>query len=98
MILVTGGFVAREGCLPEALRLSIEHTRRSRLENGCLSHAVHHDAEHPSRLVFFEQWSDRAALTAHFAVPASREFVKAIAKLAVGAPELSVFEATPVTL
>jgi quinol monooxygenase YgiN len=96
MIIVTGGFVAREGCLPEALRLSLEHVRRSRLEPGCLSHAVHQDAEDPSHLVFVEQWTDRAALAAHFAVPASRQFVKAIAGLALGAPQLAVFEAAAV--
>jgi quinol monooxygenase YgiN len=97
MILVTGGFVAREGCLPEALRLSLEHVRRSRLEDGCLAHAVHQDAEQPSRLVFVEQWTDRAALMAHFAVPASREFAKAVAGLAVAPPELSLFDASPFT-
>jgi quinol monooxygenase YgiN len=32
----------------------------------------------PLRLVFVEQWADRAALSAHFAVPASRDFVRAL--------------------
>jgi len=41
---------------------------RSRSEPGCISHAVHVDCENPLRLVFFEQWADRAALLAHFAV------------------------------
>ncbi len=36
------------------------------------------------RLVFFEQWADRAALLAHFAVPASRDFVRALQPLAAG--------------
>ena len=43
---------------------------RSRKEPGCISHAVHVDCENPLRLVFVEQWADRAALLAHFAVPA----------------------------
>lgn len=98
MILVTGGFVARHGCLVEALRLSVEHVRRSRLEPGCLAHAVHQDAENPSRLVFVEQWADREALSAHFAVPASRAFVKAVGGLAVAQPEISIYDAMPVKL
>jgi quinol monooxygenase YgiN len=98
MILVAGGFVAKEGRLTEALRLSVEHVRRSRLEGGCISHAVHQDVENPSHLVFVEQWADRAALSAHFAVPASREFVRAIAGLAVAAPALCVYEASQVAL
>jgi quinol monooxygenase YgiN len=93
MLLVTGSLTAKDGSLAEALRLSVEHVRRSRLEPGCVAHSVHQDAENPSRLFFFEQWSDRAALSAHFAVPESRAFAKAIASLAVGAPELALYDA-----
>jgi quinol monooxygenase YgiN len=93
MIIVTGSFIAKEGHFDEALAVSLEHVRRSRLENGCLSHSVQQDVENPLRLVFFEEWADRAALTAHFALPASRAFVKAVTKLAIEAPEISVFEA-----
>ena len=94
MILVTGSFVAHDGRLAEALALSLEHVRRSRLEPGCIAHGVHHDAENQSRLVFVEQWADRAALMAHFAVPASRAFAKAVAALATTAPQMSIFEVT----
>jgi len=97
MILVTGSFVASEGRLADALALSLEHVRRSRAESGCISHAVHQDAEDPSRLVFVEEWSDRKALAAHFAVPASRAFAKAVGELAVEAPVINVFEATRVS-
>jgi quinol monooxygenase YgiN len=93
MIIVTGSLVVKEGWLTDALTLSLEHVRRSRAENGCISHAVHQDAENPARLVFVEEWSDNAALAAHFAIPASRAFAKAIRELAVEAPKLNVFEA-----
>ena len=93
MIIVTGSFVAKDGLLTEALRLSLEHVRRSRAENGCLSHALHQDAENPSRLVFLEEWSDNAAIAVHFAVPASRAFAKAMSTLSVEAPTINVFEA-----
>jgi quinol monooxygenase YgiN len=96
MILVTGGFVAKGDCLAQALALSLAHLRRSRLEAGCIAHAVHQDVENPAHLVFVEQWADRAALAAHFAVPASRAFVKAVAGLALAAPELRVYEAAQV--
>jgi hypothetical protein len=52
-------------------QLSLEHVHRSRKEPGCISHAVHVDCENSLRLVFIEQWADRAALSIHFAVPAS---------------------------
>jgi quinol monooxygenase YgiN len=97
MILITGSVIAREGRLAEALALSLEHVRRSRLEGGCISHAVHHDAENPNRLFFFEQWADQAAVAAHFAVPASRAFVKALGALATEEPQLAMYDSTRLT-
>jgi quinol monooxygenase YgiN len=48
--------------------------------------------------VFVERWADRAALAAHFQVPASRAFVKALSALASGAPELQVYEAAALAM
>jgi quinol monooxygenase YgiN len=62
MIVVTGSVTAREDCFAEVRKLSLEHVHRSRKEAGCISHAVHVDCENPLRLVFIEQWADRAAL------------------------------------
>ena len=98
MIIVTGSITARAGHLEALLALSLAHVRRSRAEPGCVSHAVHHDAEEPLRLVFFEEWADRDALRAHFAVLASREFVHAAAALAAAPPSMRVYEADAVRL
>ncbi|HYW63230.1 MAG TPA: putative quinol monooxygenase [Bradyrhizobium sp.] len=94
MILVTGSVVARPETFDEVRRLSLEHVRRSRNEPGCISHAVHADCENPLRLVFVEQWEDRAALLAHFAVPASRDFVAALRPLASDIPMIEIYDAT----
>jgi quinol monooxygenase YgiN len=94
MIVVTGSVTAREDSLSEVRRVSLEHVHRSRKETGCISHAVHIDCEHPLRLVFIEQWADRAALLAHFAVPASRDFVRALQPLAAASPTLEIYDAT----
>ena len=69
---------------------------RSRTEPGCISHAVHVDCENPLRLVFFEQWADRAALLTHFAVPASRDFVRSLQSLAAAATTIQIYDATAV--
>lgn len=94
MIVVTGSVTAREDSFDEVLQLSLEHVQRSRTERGCISHAVHVDCENPMRLVFFEQWADRAALLAHFAVPASRGFVRSLQALADQATTIELYEAT----
>jgi quinol monooxygenase YgiN len=98
MIIVTGSIVARPDSVDELIALSIEHVRRSRTESGCKSHAVHRDIENPLRLVFFEEWEDRAALAAHFAVPASRAFVKAARPLAAEPPAMNIFDAAPTAI
>jgi quinol monooxygenase YgiN len=94
MIVVTGSVTARQETFNEVRRLSLEHVRRSRTEPGCISHAVHVDCEDPMRLVFIEQWADRAALLAHFAVPASRDFVRALQPLAAAATTIQLYDAT----
>jgi quinol monooxygenase YgiN len=94
MIVVTGSVTARTDSLAEVRQLSLEHVQRSRKEAGCISHAVHVDCENPLRLVFIEQWTDRAALLAHFAVPASRDFVRALRPLASAATTLELYDAT----
>lgn len=96
MLIVLGSAVAAEGRLAELLAISQEHVHRSRLEPGCIGHAVHQDAENPLRLVFVEQWQDLAALQQHFMVPASRQFAKALAGMVSSAPTISVYEAVAV--
>ena len=93
MIFVLGSVVAQAGQHDEVLRLSQEHVARSSAEPGCIAHAVHQDTENPLRLVFVEQWASQEALWAHFKVPASRAFVRALAGLAVGAPDMALYEA-----
>ena len=94
MIMVTGSVTARQDTFDEVRRLSLEHVHRSRGEPGCISHAVHLDCENPLRLVFIEQWADRAALAAHFAVPASRDFVRSLQPLAAAATTIELYDAT----
>src|ERR1700726_48994 len=96
MVVGTGSGTARQDSFDEARRLSLEHVHRSRREQGCISHAVHIDCENPLRLVFIEQWADRAALAAHFAVPASRDFVRTLQPLAASSPTIEIYDATRV--
>jgi quinol monooxygenase YgiN len=96
MIVVTGSVTAKPDTFDEVRRLSLEHVHRSRTEPGCISHAVHVDCENPLRLVFFEQWADRAALLTHFAVPASRDFVRSLQSLAAAATTIEIYDATKI--
>ena len=98
MIIVTGVVQARLDTLDELRRASLEHVVRSRAEPGCVEHGVSIDVNDGLRLVFFERWSDRAALDKHFSVPASRAFAARAARLAAQPPQLRVYEASEVAL
>jgi quinol monooxygenase YgiN len=98
VILVTGHVIARAETFAEVRRLSLEHVHRSRAEPGCISHDVHVHAENALKLVFVERWADAAALKAHFAVPASGTFVRAISALAAEKVGMEMYEATKVAV
>ncbi len=93
MLLVTGSVVARADRFDDLLALSREHVERSRTEPGCLEHGVYRNAENPERLIFVERWTDREALAAHFALPATRAFAASLSELLAAPAELRVYEA-----
>jgi quinol monooxygenase YgiN len=98
MIIVTGSIQARADSIDELRSLSLEHVVRSRTEPGCLEHGVAVDVNDGLRLVFFERWADRAALDAHFKVPASRAFVAGVARLAAQPPTIEAYDASELKL
>jgi quinol monooxygenase YgiN len=98
MLIVTGTLAARADTFDELRTLSLEHVSRSRAEPGCIEHGVGVDANDGLRLVFFERWADRAALDAHFRVPAARAFAAKAAALAAYPPTLQVYAASEISL
>jgi quinol monooxygenase YgiN len=92
VIIVTGSVRARNDSFDEVLRISTDHVLRSRAEPGCISHAVFRDTEDLLRLQFIERWTDMAALEAHFAVPASGDFVAALRTLSAEPPAIQLYE------
>ena len=98
MIIVTGTLHARADTIDELRTLSLEHVARSRAEPGCLEHGVTVDVNDGLLLVFFERWADRAAIDAHFKVPASRGFVAKAASLSARPPGIHLYEASEVPM
>ena len=96
MILVTGSILAREDSFDEVLHSCLQHVERSRNEPGCLSHDVHVDCQNPMRLLFFEQWTDEAALRTHFAVESSKAFVKSLKGRIVETSGTKIYRAEPI--
>lgn len=95
MILITGSILARPETFDALRAAGIEHSRRSRGEPGCIAHNLHVDCENPLRLVFVEHWQDHAAVTTHFKVKASIDFVVEARKLAAEPPAIQLFDTKP---
>ncbi len=98
MIIITGSVQLRPEHRNAAFALGTEHSARSRGEPGCLAHNCHADAEDPDRMVFVEEWADMASVKQHFAVPASGEFVRAVAAMAIAAPVMKLFSAQEIAV
>lgn len=92
MIIVIGTAQTTPESAAKALELSRAHCARSRREPGCIDHTVAMDQERPGLLRFVELWRDEAALKAHFAVPASQDFIAAISPLLAHPPRMSIYE------
>ena len=97
MIIVTGHVLTSAANRAAIEAEGVTHCRRSRAEPGCIAHNCHYDVEHPDRLVFVEKWADAAALLAHFAVPESGAFVRAITALSAKPPSMSLYQADEIT-
>ena len=97
MIIITGGIAMKPEQRDAAIALGAEHSARSRAEPGCIAHNVHVDAEDADRLVFVELWESLEAVQTHFAVPESGKFVRDLALLAEGEPQMRVYRATEIS-
>lgn len=94
MIIVLADVQVVPQHIDEARRLAREHVDRSRQEPGCLSHSVYEDDTRPNLLAFVEEWASEEALLAHFAVPASREFVDRLARLSASRTRIRLYRAS----
>ena len=95
MIIITGTVSLREDAREKAIKLGQEHSARSREEPGCISHDCYIATDDANCLHFFEQWEDIAAVQRHFAVPESGDFVEQIGQMASAAPQIAMYNASP---
>lgn len=98
MIIVIGSVTARPDTVDAVRQAGLDHVRRSRTEDGCISHAVHVDVENPLRLFFFERWRDMASLQEHFRQPGSVTLLKELHGKTDLVETLSLYEASDLPL
>lgn len=69
MYTIIGTVTARPETQQELLGLLQAQVAPTRAEAGCINYDFHVDAADPCVFVFYENWTDRAALDAHLAMP-----------------------------
>ena len=69
MYTIIGTVTARPETREELASMLMELVAPTRAEAGCINYDFHVDAADPCVFVFYENWTDRAALDAHLAMP-----------------------------
>ena len=69
MYTILGTVTARPETRAELATLLMAQVAPTRAEAGCIAYEFHVDAADPCVFVFYENWTDRAALDAHLAMP-----------------------------
>ena len=69
MYTIIGTLTARPETREELASLLMALVAPTRAEAGCINYDFHVDAADPCVFVFYENWTDRAALDAHLAMP-----------------------------
>ena len=69
MYTIIGTVTARPETREELASLLMALVAPTRAEAGCINYDLHVDAADPCVFIFYENWTDRAALDAHLAMP-----------------------------
>lgn len=69
MYTIIGTVTARPETRAELAELLAAQVAPTRDETGCINYDFHVDAANPCVFVFYENWTSRAALDAHLAMP-----------------------------
>jgi len=69
MYTIIGTVTARPETREELATLLMAQVAPTRAEAGCINYDFHVDAADTCVFVFYENWTDRAALDAHLAMP-----------------------------
>ena len=92
MLVVTGIIEVSEDSLTAAKALAGPMGTASRAEAGCHAYAFYQDFEDPTKIRIYEEWTDLAALEAHFTTPHMAAFAEGLGGLSVKSMNVVKFE------
>ncbi|MEO0999316.1 MAG: putative quinol monooxygenase [Pseudomonadota bacterium] len=92
MIIVTGEIRLAPGALEAARAAALTMVTATRAEAGCLTYGFYEDIGAPGTFRVYEEWTDMAALQAHFGTPHMAAFRGVLAGLEILGQEIKVIE------
>ncbi len=92
MLLITGTFRVPPANMEAARSIMAAMVKGSQAEVGCVHYSYGEDLLDPGLIHVTEQWSDRAALEAHWASPHIQRWRAAWPELGIGERALTLFE------
>lgn len=81
MYTIIGTVTARPDTREELATLLAAQVAPTRAEAGCINYDFHVDAADPCVFLFYENWTSRAALDAHLAMPHLRPLFSQLDRL-----------------
>jgi quinol monooxygenase YgiN len=92
MYVIAGKITVKPERKVELIRLARGLVSPSRSEPGCISYSFYEDQIEENHFLFFEEWSDRAAVDRHFKQPYFKDFAARLPALLVGPPVIRILE------
>lgn len=94
MVIVEARVVAKSGKRDAFIKAAQPSIAATRKEKGCMLYELYASTENADALLYFEKWSDRAALDSHMKSAHMAEFavVKKEQDLADGDAEVMIFD------
>lgn len=92
MLILAAKCIGKPECRDDIMRVSAAIVPPSRAETGCISYEVHQRLSGENEYLFFEEWTDRAALDFHFETPHFQEFIKEFTQLLQAPPSIRIYD------
>ncbi len=92
MIVLAAKFVGKPERRSDIIRLAAQVAAPSRAEAGCISYNFYEQQPANNEFLFFEEWTDQAAIDFHFQTPHFKEFMKEFPELIQGQAQLRTYE------
>lgn len=95
-VIVVATFKAQEGKAEDVIAGLTPVIEQTHEEAGCLSYALHRDANDPDTLVLVERWTSQVALESHFQQPYMAGLGELAGQLLAAPPTLNFCAPLPV--